>query len=193
MCRVKFDYVTGKLLARSTIECCASTVRAAQSTTKWTARVGACRPSGQGDKVRLDSKPTQEDVPMGSKLVLVPNKGGDDEIQRAAIKSRYAMDETSRKLLKETGRRAAMKLFEFMNDNEKWDQVGPRNQIALLELALNRAFGRVETVTADEKIADDKDNVAGALPSHLRLLAGKLDLPELRGAKAATKVDGESD
>jgi hypothetical protein len=130
---------------------------------------------------------------MGSKLVLVPNKGGDDEIQRAAIKSRYAMDETSRKLLKETGRRAAMKLFEFMNDNEKWDQVGPRNQIALLELALNRAFGRVETVTADEKIADDKDNVAGALPSHLRLLAGKLDLPELRGAKAATKVDGEDD
>jgi len=48
-------------------------------------------------------------------------------------------------------------------------------------------------VTADEKIADDKDNVAGALPSHLRLLAGKLDLPELRGAKAATKVDGEDD
>ena len=126
---------------------------------------------------------------MGSKLVLVPPSKGDDEIQRAAVKHRYAMDETSRKLLKETGRRAAMKLFEFMNDDEKWSQVGPRNQIALLELALNRAFGRVETVTADEKMATDSDAVAGALPSHLRLLAGKLDLPELRGAKAATKVD----
>ena len=126
---------------------------------------------------------------MASKLVLVPSKGGDDEIQRAAVQHRYAMDTVSQKLLKETGRRAALRLFEMLGNEEKWEQVGPRNQIALVELALNRAFGRVETVTADEKLGSDKDNVAGALPNHLRALAGSLDLPELRGAKAATKGD----
>lgn len=132
---------------------------------------------------------------MPSKLALVPRGGkGDDEIHRAAIQHRYAMDSVSQKLLKETGRRAAMRLFAMLGDDDKWDKVGPRNQIALMELALNRAFGRVETVTAEEKLVSDKDTVSGALPSYLRSLAGTLDLPELRGAKAATKVDedGES-
>jgi hypothetical protein len=132
---------------------------------------------------------------MGSKLQLVPAKDreGDDAIQRAAVQSRYAMDTVSQKLLKETGRRAALRLFALLGEDDKWDQVGPRNQIALIELALTRAFGRVETVTADEKLVGDKDTVAGALPSHLRALAGSLDLPELRGAKSATKVDESGD
>lgn len=128
---------------------------------------------------------------MASKLQLVPakDKDGDDAIQRAAVQSRYAMDTVSQKLLKETGRRAALRLFKLLGEDAEWEAVGPRNQIALIELALTRAFGRVETVTADEKLSNDKDTVSGALPSHLRALAGSLDLPELRGAKAA-KVDG---
>lgn len=130
---------------------------------------------------------------MASKLQLVPAKDreGDDAIQRAAVQSRYAMDTVSQKLLKETGRRAALRLFALLGEDEKWEQVGPRNQIALIELALTRAFGRVETVTADEKLVGDKDSVAGALPSHLRALAGSLDLPELRGAKAAKVDEGD--
>lgn len=128
---------------------------------------------------------------MTTKLLIVP-KPEDDEIQRKAVHYRYAMDNVSQKLLKETGRRAAMRLFEMMDNTEKWDSIGPRNQLSLIELALNRAFGRTETVSVDEKIGSDKETVAGALPSYLKSLAGSLDLPELRGAKAA-KVDGQGE
>lgn len=129
---------------------------------------------------------------MASKLQLVPAKerDEDDAIQRAAVQSRYAMDTVSKKLLKETGRRATMRLFNMLGDEEKWEALGPRNQLAAIEVALTRAFGRVETVTADEKLTEGKDKDTGALPGHLRALAATLDLPELRGAKAATKVDG---
>lgn len=129
---------------------------------------------------------------MATKLQLVPakQKGEDDEIQRAAVQSRYAMDTVSKKLLKETGRRATMRLFNMLGDEETWGSLGPRNQLTAIEVALTRAFGRVETVTADEKLTEGKDKDTGALPQHLRALASQLDLPELRGARSATKVDG---
>lgn len=131
---------------------------------------------------------------MASKLQLVPGKEqGDDAIHRANVQSRYAMDTVSQKLLKETGRRASLRLFDILGNEEKWEALGPRNQLAAIEVALTRAFGRVETVTADEKLNDDKGKDTGALPGHLRALAATLDLPELRGAKSATKVDGEVD
>lgn len=126
-------------------------------------------------------------------LVVVPlSKKTDDDIQKRMTKSRYAMDSTSHKLLKETGRRAVMRLFDLLGDEEKWEQAGVRNQIALLDMAMTRAFGRVETVSADAKLDTDPNETAGRLPNHLRALAGSLDLPELRGAKAA-KVDDEDE
>jgi hypothetical protein len=82
-----------------------------------------------------------------------------------------------------------MRLFELMGDDDKWSEVGPRNQIALIDLALSRAFGRIENVTAEAKLMDDKTEVAGSLPNHLKALAGTLALPELQGAKAAKKDD----
>ena len=124
----------------------------------------------------------------GAKLVVVP-KSAEDQIRKVADTARYAMDSTSAKLLKETGRRAAMRLFDMLGNDEKWEQLGQRNQIALVELALTRAFGRVENVTADEKLTDSKGEVAGALPMHLKALAGRLTLPELQGAKAAVERD----
>lgn len=124
----------------------------------------------------------------GAKLVVVAETP-EDKVRTAAKEQRYALDSASAKLLKETGRRAAMRLFEMLGDEDKWENVGPRNQIALIELALTRAFGRVETVSAEAKLMDDKTEVAGALPNHLRALAGTLNLPELQGAKAAKKDD----
>lgn len=124
----------------------------------------------------------------GAKLMVVAETP-EDRIQKAGKDQRYALDSTSAKLLKETGRRAAMRLFNLLGDDDKWDQVGPRNQIALIDLALNRAFGRIETVTAETKLMEDKTEVAGALPNHLRALAGTLALPELQGAKSAKKED----
>lgn len=124
----------------------------------------------------------------GAKLVVVAETP-EDKVRAAEKERRYALDTASAKLLKETGRRAAMRLYEMLGQDEKWDQIGPRNQIALIDLALNRAFGRIETVTAETKLMEDKTEVAGALPNHLRALAGSLVLPELQGAKAAKKED----
>jgi len=124
----------------------------------------------------------------GAKLVVV-SETPEDKIAKASKEQRYALDSASAKLLKETGRRAAMRLFNLLGDDDKWDAVGPRNQIALLDLALNRAFGRIETVSAEAKLMDDKSEIAGALPNHLRALAGTLALPELQGARAAKKDD----
>lgn len=124
----------------------------------------------------------------GAKLVVVA-QSPEDKVSFAAREQRYALDSASAKLLKETGRRAAMRLFELMGDDDKWSEVGPRNQIALIDLALSRAFGRIENVTAEAKLMDDKTEVAGSLPNHLKALAGTLALPELQGAKAAKKDD----
>lgn len=128
----------------------------------------------------------------GAKLMVVASTAPEDEVVKSKYDQRYAMDAASAKLLKETGRRATMRLFEMLGDDEKWGAVGPRNQIALVELALNRAFGRVETNTAEAKMADSKVEIAGALPHHLRALASTLMFPEMAGAKAAkdeTKPD----
>jgi len=123
---------------------------------------------------------------QGAKLMVVPQSPEDQAIAGDKVR-RYALDSASQKLLKETGRRAAMRLFEMLGDDAKWNEVGPRNQISLIDLALTRAFGRVETVSAEAKLEDDTDKVAGTLPTHLRALASTLQLPELQGAKAAVK------
>ena len=127
------------------------------------------------------------DSPLpNAKLTVVP-PSPEDQVRKAAAHDRYALDAASAKLLKENGRRAVLKMFEMLNDEEKWEGMGPRNQMALIDMAITRAFGRVETVSADAKLADATSEVAGALPHHLRLLAGTLNLPELQGAKSAKK------
>lgn len=129
------------------------------------------------------------DSPLpNAKLTVVP-QSPEEQVRRAVAHERYAIDGASAKLVKETGRRAVLKMFEMLNDEEKWNGMGPRNQMALIDLALNRAFGRVENVTAEAKMADSNSEVSGALPHHLRLLAGTLNLPELQGAKSAKKID----
>ena len=130
---------------------------------------------------------TMSDSPLpNAKLTVVP-QSPEDQVRKAAVHDRYALDAASAKLLKENGRRAVLKMFEMLNDEEKWNGMGPRNQMALIDMAITRAYGRVETVTAEAKLADATSEVAGALPHHLRLLAGTLNLPELQGAKSAKK------
>lgn len=127
------------------------------------------------------------DSPLpNAKLTVVP-QSPEDQVRKAAVHDRYALDAASAKLLKENGRRAVLKMFELLNDEEKWNGMGPRNQMALIDMAITRAYGRVETVSAEAKLADSTSEVAGALPHHLRLLAGTLNLPELQGAKSAKK------
>lgn len=127
------------------------------------------------------------DSPLPNAKLTVVASAPEDQVRKAAATDRYSIDAGSVKLLKETGRRAVLKMFDMLADEEQWKSMGPRNQMALLEMAMNRAFGRVETVTAEAKLADSTSEIAGALPHHLRLLAGTLNLPELQGAKSAKK------
>lgn len=127
--------------------------------------------------------------PLPNAKLTVVSSTPEDQVRKAMVHDRYAMDAASAKLVKETGRRAVLRMFDLLSDEEKWASMGTRNQLALLDMAINRAFGRVESVSAEAKLADSKTEVAGALPQHLRALAGTLSLPELQGAKAAKKQD----
>ena len=131
------------------------------------------------------------DSPLPNAKLTVVAVNPEEQVRRAVAHERYAMDGASAKLVKENGRRAVLKMFEMLNDEEKWAGLGTHNQMALIDLALNRAFGRVENVTAETKLSSADSEVAGALPHHLRLLAGTLNLPELQGAKSAKKEDGK--
>ena len=63
-------------------------------------------------------------------------------------------------------------------------------QLAVITLALDRAYGRVENITAETKMGSmEAQQSGGALPNHLRALAGLLTLPEMSGARKAEKSE----
>lgn len=108
--------------------------------------------------------------------------------------SRYAIDVASLKLLKESGRQATRRLFDLISDEAAWAELSAKDKLSIIDTALNRAYGRVETESAEVKLdSETSDAPTAALPTYLRSLAGKLDLPELRGAKAASSVEKEGE
>lgn len=108
--------------------------------------------------------------------------------------SRYAIDVASLKLLKESGRQATRRLFDLISDEAAWADLSAKDKLAIIDTALNRAYGRVETESAEVKLeSENMDAPTAALPTYLKSLAGKLDLPELRGAKAASSVEKEGE
>lgn len=125
---------------------------------------------------------------------VVPIKSVDGDSKAMRRNHRYAIDMASLKLIKESGRRATMRLFEMIENEAEWAELSARDKLAIIETAMSRAYGRVETESAELKIeAGESDAPTAALPTYLRSLAGKLDLPELRGAKAATSVEKEGE
>ena len=127
----------------------------------------------------------------GEVVPMVDKTGQDRHTRRA---SRYAIDTASLKLLKESGRQATRRLFDLISDEAAWAELSAKDKLSIIDTALNRAYGRVETESAEVKMeAENTDAPTAALPTYLRSLAGKLDLPELRGAKAATSVEKEGE
>lgn len=125
-----------------------------------------------------------------AKLELVKldlGEGGDgDAGDSKSAPRRYEHDAYAQKLIRETGRRAARRFFQMVDNDAFWEGLSPRVQAKLIEMALDRAYGKVETVTAEEKsAAGQQGEIAGALPSHLRALAGSLTLPEMAKASRA--------
>lgn len=136
-----------------------------------------------------------KNAPPGSRLMVVAdNDAPETRVMKTKMDQRYAIDPASLKILKEAGRRAALRLFDMITKDETWENLNDRSRIVLLELALNRAYGKVETITVEEKALEQtKPEIAGALPHHLRALAGMISLPELQGAKAAKSSDEPSE
>ena len=119
-----------------------------------------------------------------SKLELVkitPETGPAAE----ARAKRYEQDVYAMRNLREAGRRASMKLLNMVENQAIWDVLSDRVKIQLITLALDRAYGRVETVSAEEKAVSSTTEIVGILPAHLRALAGSLALPELAKSRRA--------
>ena len=128
-------------------------------------------------------------APPGSKLVVVASQA-EEEVKRIAVEARYAVDPYSAKNLKEAGRRASMKLLNMIENEAIWAELSAKAQLAVITLALDRAYGRVENITAETKMGSlDAQQSGGALPNHLRALAGSLTLPEMSGARKAEKSE----
>ena len=121
-----------------------------------------------------------------SKLELVkiePSKAAGPEPESRG--KRYEQDVYAARNLREAGRRASMKLLNLLDNEALWESLPDRVKVQVITVALDRAYGRVETLTAEEKAAGPGDETVGALPSRLRELAGSLALPELAKAKRA--------
>jgi hypothetical protein len=119
-----------------------------------------------------------------SKLELVKVQPEPDRAAEARAK-RYEQDVYAMRNLREAGRRASMKLLNMVENEAIWEALPDRVKVQLITLALDRAYGRVETVTAEEKATAGSDEVVGMLPAHLRALAGSLSLPEMAKSKRA--------
>jgi hypothetical protein len=118
-------------------------------------------------------------------LVKVEPEANKAERYETERMRRYEQDAYALRNIREAGRRASMKLLHMLENEAEWEGLAPRVRMQVIELALTRAYGRVETVTAEEKAASAGTEVVGALPSHLRALAASLVLPELAKAGRA--------
>jgi hypothetical protein len=98
---------------------------------------------------------------------------------------RYVPDSYAAKNLREAGRRASMKLLQMVENESIWESLPDRVKVQVITMALDRAYGRVETLTSDLKVAEPEDG--GGVPAHLRALAGSLALPELKNVAKAEK------
>lgn len=123
---------------------------------------------------------------MSNKLELVkiepqPETGGG----KSERHRRYELDQRAHKHFQAAGSKAAHRLRMLLENDAAFEALGPRNQLAVISLALDRAYGKTETVTAEEK-ALPAENTA-ALPNNLRQIAAGLSLPEMQNAKKAEK------
>jgi hypothetical protein len=98
---------------------------------------------------------------------------------------RYEQDVYAARNIREAGRRASMKLLNMLDNEAIWESLPDRVKVQVITAALDRAYGRVETATAEEKAAAVGEEPVGALPAHLRALASSLLLPEMAKAKRA--------
>ena len=95
------------------------------------------------------------------------------------------MDQRAHKHFQAAGSKAAHRLRMLLESDAAFEALGPRHQLTVISLALERAYGKAETVTAEEK-ALPAENTA-SLPNNLRQIASGLALPELQNARKAEK------
>jgi hypothetical protein len=118
------------------------------------------------------------------KLELVKIEAATTE-QVSGAARRYVHDAYAAKHFRDTARKLSLRLRKMVESDEQWDALRPREKVALADLILNRAYGRVETISQEDKSAPQES--VGALPEHLRSLAGLLALPELKNSAKAEK------
>lgn len=121
---------------------------------------------------------------MARKLELVKIQAEAKE-QETGPARRYVHDAYAAKHFREAARKLSHRLRMIVEDDAQWEQLRPREQVAVADLILNRAYGRVETVSTEEKTMPQSSD--GALPDHLRALSGNLSLPELQNTEKAKK------
>lgn len=121
---------------------------------------------------------------MARKLELVKLEA-DAQAQESGSARRYVHDAYAAKHFRDAARKLSHRLRVLVEDDAKWNDLRPREQVAVADLILNRAYGRVETVSTEEKTMPQTAD--GSLPDHLRALSGLLALPEMKNAEKAKK------
>jgi hypothetical protein len=98
---------------------------------------------------------------------------------------RYVHDAYAAKHFRDAARKVALRMRKMVEDDAQWEQLRPREQVAVAGMILDRAYGRVESISQEDKSAPQES--INALPDHLRSLAGMLALPEMKNATKAKK------
>lgn len=107
-----------------------------------------------------------------------------------AVSNRYTMDEYAATNIYESGRKASLRLHAMLTNDAVWDRLKPSEQLRAIDTAMDRAYGRVESLSAETKLNADEasdEGVAGLLPQALADVAKKVLLPEMAKHKSATE------
>lgn len=78
----------------------------------------------------------------------------------------------------------------MLTNDAVWDRLKPSEQLRAIDTAMDRAYGRVESLSAETKLNADEasdEGVAGLLPQALADVAKKVLLPEMAKHKSATE------
>jgi len=118
------------------------------------------------------------------KLELVKVEAAATE-QVSGASRRYVHDAYAAKHFRDAARKVALRMRKMVEDDAQWEALRPREQVAVAGMILDRAYGRVESISQEDKSAPQES--INALPDHLRSLAGMLALPEMKNATKAKK------
>lgn len=106
---------------------------------------------------------------MENQVVNMDHFNVDAQLEELA-KRRYAMPPAAIAALRQAGQAAAGRLLKMVTDEKTFTSLAPKDQLALLNLVLDRAYGRAETASSNDLANQRMNGKEGNEADHAKQL-----------------------